>query len=107
MRISDNGPTPSQWFLLELQRMEGCPHTKMRVRDLLQRMAGQTLQLNREWFDIPFRVDAAVVLLDSGMHRGQVTAHIQHRFGVTHRTATRTVVAAIHERCARSAGCAK
>ena len=107
MRISDNGPTPSQWFLLELQRMEGCPHTKMRVRDLLRRLAGQRLYLSREVVEAPLRAEAAMVLLDSGMHRGQVTAHIQHRFGVTHRTATRTVVAAIHERCARSAGCAK
>ncbi len=101
MRISDNGPTPSQWFLLELQRMEGCPHTKMRVRDLLRRLAGQRLYLSREVVKTPFRVEAAMVLLDSGMGRGQVTAHIKNRFEVSHRTATRTVMAAINQRLTR------
>ncbi len=100
----NEGPTPLEWFLAELARVDGCETTKRKVRTLLGRMAGQQLYLSKAVLQHRERVRAAVVLLDSGVSATKTRADIASRFKVTARTAERIVTKALNERAASAVG---
>lgn len=99
-----DAPTPLDLFLAELDRLDGCPHTKRKVRELMRGMVGQKLHLSKRVLEGRERVRAAVVLLDSGVSATKTRADIARRFGVHQRTAERIVAAALNERAERVTG---
>lgn len=91
-------PTPAEWLLSEVERIDGCQRTKQRIRELLFRMAGQQIYLPKALLCIPDRVLDAIAFLDSGVPSSEVSARITRRYGVSVRTARRIVSVAINER---------
>ena len=95
---SDEGPSALEWFLGELDRMEGCRDTKERVRDLLRGMAGHRMFLAKGMLVTPERLRVASGLLDAGFTATQARAELAARAKVSIRTAQRIVAAALDQR---------
>lgn len=95
---TDDGPSALEWFLGELDRMDGCRDTKERVRDLLRRMAGHRMFLAKGMLVTPERLRVASSLLDAGFTATQARAELAARAKVSIRTAQRIVAAALDQR---------
>ena len=73
---TDDGPSALEWFLGELDRMDGCRDTKERVRDLLRRMAGHRMFLAKGMLVTPERLRMASALLDAGFTATNVWGYL-------------------------------
>lgn len=106
MPISDDGPTPIQWLLAELDALPGCQVTKARVLALLRKMAGQRLQLTRRDLVVAERVRLALRMLDSGLTATQTRHQLAARCHCSRYTAERAVKEALIQRRDRNRGAA-
>ena len=94
----EDGPSPLEWLLGELDRMDGCPDTKDRMRTLLRSMAGHRVYLSRGLLVTPERKRIARGLLDAGFTATQARAELAARCGFSRRTAERLVAEVLQDR---------
>lgn len=85
-------------LLHEVDRMNVSDAARAQFLQLLRRMAGQTIRLNRCMLKGPQNVRIAVRLLDDGMTVAQARAALVTRTGVSRSTAYALIGAALNQR---------
>lgn len=93
-----------EWLVLQIKALDGCERTKEQVLNILRGMAGRRVSLHYRQLVIPARVRRAVELLDAGRTTVQVRdALIAGGLCTSGKMASRTIHAALAERCRRNA----
>lgn len=101
----EDGPTPLQWMLSELDSIKGCDRTKQAVREVLRGMVGQRVYITRRDLVQPAKKLVARRLIETGFTAPEARAELVARLGVSRRTAERLVSDALaaraHEQMAK------
>lgn len=87
-----------EWFLLEIERMDGCKATKARFVQLIKALAGQRIYLSARVLVRPDQVRRARELLDAGNPTPVVRERLRELYGYCPATAYNLISKAISER---------
>lgn len=87
-----------EWFLLEIERMDGCKATKARFVQLIKALAGQRIYLSARVLVRPDQVRRARELLDAGNPTPVVRERLRELYGCCPATAYNLISKAISER---------
>ncbi len=85
-------------ILHEIDRVDGCPRTKQRIKSILRTRTGQRIRFSVRAFVHPERVHAAVLMLEAGKTRAEAKGALCARYGASEATAYRILDAAIAKR---------
>lgn len=101
--MKDEGPSPLQWFLAELERRVQDPAARREVHTLLRSMAGQRIFLARSELVRSEHLRIARGLLDAGFTPTQARRELAARCGFSARTADRLMVEVLNQRAIAAA----
>lgn len=99
----DEGPSPLQWFLAELEKRVKDADAKREVHTLLRSMVGQRLFLSRDVLVRAEQQRIARGLLDAGFTPTQARRELAARCGFSARTADRLMVEVLNQRAIAAA----
>ena len=87
-----------QWFLTELERIDGCERTKAQVLRLVKRLEGQVIRFTHRELSRPDRVRRARELLDAGNCKTTVRDALVRSYGCSPRHAYDLIQEALNAR---------
>lgn len=87
-----------EWFLLEVERMDGCERTKAQFIQLIKAQAGRVIRFSYRVLVRPDQVQRARELLDAGNPMPLVRDRLCDLYGLRHRAAYYLIARAIRER---------
>ena len=90
--------TDLEWFLLEVERMDGCERTKAQLIQLIKSLAGRSIYLSYRALVRPDQVRRARELLDAGNPMPLVRDRLCELYDCCPRTAYNLIGKAIRER---------
>jgi hypothetical protein len=100
----DDEITDLQWLLLELDRIDGCAHTKALAKAVVRSMAGRRVYFALYALENPEKVNVARALLDVGAPMVQVRNRlVAGGYCDSHDTAYRIIRKALDQRGAELA----
>lgn len=88
----------TEWFLLEIERMDGCERTKAKFVQLIKARAGRVIRLSHRVLVLADRVQRARELLDAGNPVPLVRDRLCELYGCRRATAYNLIGKAIRAR---------